>query len=137
NAKGKEGDPGDKHYRCCHGNHHILTITKKMNGTHTAGLVNHLERHVPHMYSLFKALKERGTSRPASEDEIRLAKGERQLSPEEMKDFSKGLGGFNPLEMAFARQGEKLASPWDQSEFERQLAEWVVVNDQPFTVVES
>ncbi|KAH8103785.1 hypothetical protein DFH11DRAFT_1520239, partial [Phellopilus nigrolimitatus] len=108
NSKGKEGDPGDKHYRCCHGNHHILTITKKMNGSHT-GLINHLERNVPLMHSLFKALKERGASRPATEDEIRLAKGERQLSLEEMKSLGKELDRFNPLQMAFARQGEKLA----------------------------
>ena len=30
NASGQPGDPGDKHYRCCHGNHKILTVTKLM-----------------------------------------------------------------------------------------------------------
>jgi hypothetical protein len=30
NASGQLGDPGDKHYRCCHGNHKILTVTKLM-----------------------------------------------------------------------------------------------------------
>jgi hypothetical protein len=30
NASGQPGDAGDKHYRCCHGNHKILTVTKLM-----------------------------------------------------------------------------------------------------------
>ena len=30
NASGSAGDPGDKHYRCCHGNQKILTVTKAM-----------------------------------------------------------------------------------------------------------
>ena len=32
NASGQPepGKPGDKHYRCCHGNHKILTVTKLM-----------------------------------------------------------------------------------------------------------
>jgi hypothetical protein len=30
NASGQPGGPGDKHYRCCHGNHKILTVTKLM-----------------------------------------------------------------------------------------------------------
>jgi hypothetical protein len=30
NASGQPGDPGDKHYRCFHGNHKILTVTKLM-----------------------------------------------------------------------------------------------------------
>jgi hypothetical protein len=30
NGGGQIGDPGDKHYRCCHGNRKILTVTKLM-----------------------------------------------------------------------------------------------------------
>jgi hypothetical protein len=30
NSSGQPGDPGDKHYRCCHGNRKILTVTKLM-----------------------------------------------------------------------------------------------------------
>jgi hypothetical protein len=30
NASGQPGDHGDKHYRCCHGNQKILTVTKLM-----------------------------------------------------------------------------------------------------------
>ncbi|KAM6491786.1 hypothetical protein JOM56_012826 [Amanita muscaria] len=30
NASGQPGDPGDKHYHCCHGNHKVLTVTKPM-----------------------------------------------------------------------------------------------------------
>ena len=31
NKDGKAGEPGDKHYRCYHGNHKVLTISKAMN----------------------------------------------------------------------------------------------------------
>jgi hypothetical protein len=30
NTSGQTGDPGDKHYRCYHGNHKILMVTKLM-----------------------------------------------------------------------------------------------------------
>jgi hypothetical protein len=30
NASGQPGDPDDKHYRCCHRNHKILTVMKLM-----------------------------------------------------------------------------------------------------------
>ena len=30
NGSGQIGDPGDKHYRCCHGNRKILMVTKLM-----------------------------------------------------------------------------------------------------------
>ena len=31
NTGGSAGNPGDKHYRCYHGSHKIITITKGMN----------------------------------------------------------------------------------------------------------
>jgi len=34
NASAQPGDPGDKHYQCCHGNHKILMVTKSMNSHH-------------------------------------------------------------------------------------------------------
>ena len=30
NTKGKKGEEGDMHYKCLHGNHKVMTITKKM-----------------------------------------------------------------------------------------------------------
>ena len=30
NSSSQPGDPNDKHYHCCHGNHKILTVTKLM-----------------------------------------------------------------------------------------------------------
>ena len=30
NSNGEVGNPGDKHYKCLHGNMKILTVTKKM-----------------------------------------------------------------------------------------------------------
>jgi len=44
NASGQPGDPGDKHYRCCHGNRKVLTVTKAMksnlNGVYYLSLDN-------------------------------------------------------------------------------------------------
>jgi len=31
NKDGKAGEPGDKHYKCYHGNRKVLTISKAMN----------------------------------------------------------------------------------------------------------
>jgi hypothetical protein len=33
NHQGKVGNPGDKHYRCWHGNRKVLTITRAMRGS--------------------------------------------------------------------------------------------------------
>jgi hypothetical protein len=35
NQAGNVGEPGDKHYRCYHGNHKIITVTKASKASQT------------------------------------------------------------------------------------------------------
>ncbi|KAF8170047.1 hypothetical protein K438DRAFT_1773969 [Mycena galopus ATCC 62051] len=73
NENGSIGDPGDKHYKCHHGNRKIITITKGMRYNVTK-LVNHLKSTFPIMSRLFLALYTRKDERP-TQAEIDLAHG--------------------------------------------------------------
>ncbi|KIM78191.1 hypothetical protein PILCRDRAFT_11410 [Piloderma croceum F 1598] len=44
NADGHAGQPGDKHYKCYHGNHKILTVRRAMKSS-LNGLTGHLKTH--------------------------------------------------------------------------------------------
>ncbi|KAG1841278.1 hypothetical protein F4604DRAFT_1939544 [Suillus subluteus] len=79
NAAGQAGDPGDKHYKCYLGNRKVLTITRAMKSS-LNGLIGHLKTHFPPMYRLYLILKSRGT--PPTEDELKMAQGEKVLDPD-------------------------------------------------------
>ncbi|KAL0958668.1 hypothetical protein HGRIS_014000 [Hohenbuehelia grisea] len=49
NAGGQVGNPGDKHYKCFHGQRKVLTITKAMRSS-LNGVTLHLKTHFPAMY---------------------------------------------------------------------------------------
>ncbi|KAJ7137069.1 hypothetical protein C8R44DRAFT_869148 [Mycena epipterygia] len=53
NKEGSVGKPGDKHYRCRHGNGRIITITKAMRYS-VSGLTTHLKKDFPAMYRLYQ-----------------------------------------------------------------------------------
>ncbi|EJD06292.1 uncharacterized protein FOMMEDRAFT_27003 [Fomitiporia mediterranea MF3/22] len=126
NSKGLPGLPTDKHYKCYHGSHHILTITKKMKGA-TIGLETYLHTKVPDMYALFLALKRYSLTCLPTNEEIAIANGSNILTAQQLKELTD----------AFACQAKGKQGPWDQAKFEHTLAEWIVHNDEPFTVVES
>jgi hypothetical protein len=120
NASGQPGDPGDKHYRCCHGNNKILTVTKAMksnlNGLchfastqpslhrHLLGLIGHL-KHFPTMYRLYSILKDR--AEPPTADEIGFASGKKVLDPKSDSEYLKKLeAATENIQKAFAMQRE-------------------------------
>jgi hypothetical protein len=87
-ADGTAGSPGDKHYKCYHGNRKVLTITRAMksslNGMYSlqhgkdprsccAGLQTHLRSKFPIMYRLYEAMSHRQS--PPTQEEIDLASG--------------------------------------------------------------
>lgn len=171
NSSGARGEPGDKHFKCRHGAHKILTITKKMrsslNGKQTAchsldsctnifkGLIGHL-KNFPHMYELLDILNSRES--PPTADEIAVAEGRKVLDPKAAADWLLKLEkASNRLTDMFKRQLNQAAvsiiciyvirhhtysflsrqdKAWSQEEFERLLAEWMVVCDQPFEEVD-
>ncbi|KAJ7917265.1 hypothetical protein B0H13DRAFT_1608453 [Mycena leptocephala] len=73
NAEGTVGKPGDKHYKCRHGNRKVITITKGMR-YNVGKLTTHLKNDFPIMYRLFLALY---TCKdvPPTEAEVNLARG--------------------------------------------------------------
>jgi len=112
NAEGTVGQPGDKHYKCYHGNRKILTITRAMKSSLNGnipifalnfmlnlvidyvGLMGHLKMHFPAMYWLYLILKDWGS--PATEEEKAIATGQQVL------DLSKTAEYIGQLERASA-----------------------------------
>ncbi|KAF8485553.1 hypothetical protein F5888DRAFT_1911735, partial [Russula emetica] len=56
-SNGELRNPGDRHYKCLHGNGKVLTITKKMKYS-LNGLIGHLRSVSAPMYRLYVAMKE-------------------------------------------------------------------------------
>ncbi|KAF7289712.1 hypothetical protein MIND_01344300 [Mycena indigotica] len=137
NAKGQAGLDGDRHFRCLHGDHKVITITKKMKSS-TNGLVGYLKSHAPPMYRLQQILAERAREDPAvtgrsnepTTEEIEIAQGRRTFDEVSEESYLARLRQGQPtLSETISRQK---ARAWDQREFERLLAEWVAECDQPF-----
>lgn len=136
NEEGKPGEPGDKHYRCYHGKHKILTVTKKMKATQI-GLQNHLKNHFPAMNRLYETLKARPDDKPPTLEELQIAAGKIPLDSPTVIDYMKNLEAkAGPLVDAFKRATAGSETQWDQTEFENFLTKWMVVCDQPFEEVE-
>ncbi|KIJ52915.1 hypothetical protein M422DRAFT_43145 [Sphaerobolus stellatus SS14] len=89
NTEGCPGEHGDKHYRCYHGKHKILTITRKMKGSQN-GLIGHLRTHFPAMNRLYEELKSRKDS-PPMVLELQMAAGQIPLDSPEAVAYIKGL----------------------------------------------
>jgi hypothetical protein len=102
NAEGLPGKPGDKHYKCYHGNRKVRTITRAMrsslSGTFSisvlsaylylkleSGLIGHLKTHCPAMYRLFLLLK--GRKEPPTDEEKAIAAGEMVLDPTKATEY--------------------------------------------------
>jgi hypothetical protein len=125
NSQGQVGNFGDKHYKCHHGNHKVITVTRAMkhslNGKRLlllftdivshkpiVGLVGHLKTHFPAMYRLYIILKDR--TDPPTDDELAIASAEKVLDTESANAY---LGrveatSANLLSM-FAKQSQENA----------------------------
>ncbi|KAH9019930.1 hypothetical protein EDB83DRAFT_2212226, partial [Lactarius deliciosus] len=129
---GSPGRPGDKHFRCHHGNKKVLTITKAMNHN-LNGLVGHLRTHFKSLFNLYMVLKDRET--PPTEDEKAFASGDKEFTGQDQAEYVKALEmRASTIASAFFRQQQ--AAPFDSSKFERLLTEWIVACDQPLDEVE-
>jgi hypothetical protein len=97
NSQGQAGNPGDKHYKCYHGNRKVITVTRAMkyslNGKQPlllftdvvsqksiVGLVGHLKTHFPAQYRLYLILKDR--TDPPTDEDLAIASGEKVLDAE-------------------------------------------------------
>jgi len=107
NTGGRAGQPDDKHYKCYHGNHKILTITQAMksslNGNllcfsmsfkmkltlNCVGLIGHLKNHFPPMYHLYLILKDR--SEPPTEEEKAITSIKQMLDPSKATKYLEQL----------------------------------------------
>lgn len=102
------------------------------------------------MHTFYQYLKGKGPDYQPTEEEKLIAKGEKELSTEHLRQVSQVSG---TLEAAFARQTEiKVVqsnysltfsityiyhqTPWDQALFERKITEWVAADDIPFAEIE-
>ncbi|SJL18443.1 uncharacterized protein ARMOST_22032 [Armillaria ostoyae] len=135
-AKGNtfQGAPGDKHYRCHHGQCKIITILGTSRSNLTT-LVNHLKHHFPAMHRLYMILHDRKD--PPTEEEIEIANGTRKLDATSAASYLKKLElASENIIQAFQRQTVQAAGEWDQEKFKRLLLEWIVACDQPFEEVE-
>ncbi|KAL0945053.1 hypothetical protein HGRIS_012008 [Hohenbuehelia grisea] len=99
---------------------------------HGIGLAGHLKNHFPVMYRLYEALKDR--EEPPTPEEHDIACGKVSMDSPRLEKYVCGLeASSNSIKKAFMRQSE---AAWDQAEFEKILAEWMVACDQPFEEVE-
>ncbi len=126
-AKGNKipGEPGDKHYRCLHGSHKVITIlgTSRSNLTSaqsplcfdclladelSTALVNHLKLHFPAMHCLYTILH--GHTQPPTDEEIEIASGKRKLDMKATTDYLKKLEiASKNIVQAFQRQATQAA----------------------------
>ncbi|TFK58319.1 hypothetical protein BDN72DRAFT_751186, partial [Pluteus cervinus] len=129
---GTAGLPSSKHFKCYHGNRRVMTITPAMR-SNLNGLIGNLKSASPAMYRFFELLKERGSSQPPTEEEIKIASGKSPIPAGFLETVEKE---FVDIRAAFAKQAEKGLDEWDQKHFENLLVKWMVTCDQPFEEVE-
>ncbi|KAF5317589.1 hypothetical protein D9758_018466 [Tetrapyrgos nigripes] len=110
NAKGLVGEKGDRHFQCLHGSQHILTITKKMNGS---------------------------LNGPITQQEIDIAAGRASLDATFQAALDDEIEKRQEtIKESFSRQQAAAQEPWDQAKFKDLLVKWIVACNQPFTEVE-
>ncbi|KAJ6607260.1 hypothetical protein B0H10DRAFT_1741317, partial [Mycena sp. CBHHK59/15] len=133
-ADGTAGSPGDKHFKCYHGNRNVLTITRAMKYS-LNGLQSHLRSKFPIMYHLYEAMSRRST--PPTQEEIDLARGAAVMDATAASEY---LGRVEVatanIVKLFEAQSQASTGEWDQAKFESLLMEWIVSTDQPFDTVE-
>ncbi|KAK7001098.1 hypothetical protein R3P38DRAFT_2796132 [Favolaschia claudopus] len=135
NSEGFTGNPGDKHYKCRHGNGRIITVTKKMR-YNISGLTTHLRKDFPVMYRLYQALYTR-RDEPPTQQEIDLARGKIPVDSEAAKLY---LGRIETatanIIQSLENQAKKARGDFSQEVFNTLLAQYIVACDHPFDTVE-
>ena len=127
NAQGQVGNIGDKHYKCFHGNHKVITVTRaikySLNGKRSlllcanivtqassilVGLVGHLKTHFPAMYRLYLVLKDR--TNPPTDEDLAIASRKKILDAETANSYLGQVeaASANLLSM-FAKQSQEHA----------------------------
>ncbi|KAJ7429252.1 hypothetical protein B0H11DRAFT_2266386 [Mycena galericulata] len=132
NSVGYAGAPGDKHYKCFHGNRQIITVSKASRSNLTK-LIRHLKNNFPIMHRLYLALYTRG--QPPTEEEVKLAQGAIPVDGTAAKEYlGKVETTTSNIIKGLEQQAKKVHGDFDQATFDRLLAEWIVACDQPFEV---
>ncbi|EEB93730.1 hypothetical protein MPER_07576, partial [Moniliophthora perniciosa FA553] len=99
------------------------------------GLIGHLSSKFPAMFKFYKYLQDRGTE--LSEEELKIARGEKQLDPEAMAKFLGKLDAdVNTILKAFKRQTLKNENDFDYNVFKDLLCNYLIAQDHPFDTVE-
>ncbi|THV02013.1 hypothetical protein K435DRAFT_654185, partial [Dendrothele bispora CBS 962.96] len=99
------------------------------------GLTYHLKSHFPAIFRLYEILHQR--SEPPTSKEIEIASGKKALDPKSVHAYlSKLERASKDIQKALENQAAKAVGPWDQSQFEGLLVEWIVACNQPFEEVE-
>ncbi|KAI9569898.1 hypothetical protein HD554DRAFT_2170888 [Boletus coccyginus] len=79
NSHREVGNPGDRHYKCHHGTHKVITVTHAMKHN-VNGLVGHLKGNFQAMYRLYIILKDR--TKPSTPDDLAIASTTKVLDVE-------------------------------------------------------
>ncbi|KAJ7491621.1 hypothetical protein B0H11DRAFT_2399054 [Mycena galericulata] len=120
-ADGTSGSPGDKHFKCYHGNRKVLTITRAMKSS-LNGLQTHLRTKFPIMNRLYDAISHRQT--PPTQEEIDLARGATVMdAAAAAKYLGKVKAVTANIVKLFEAQSRASTGEWDQAKFEALLTD--------------
>ncbi|KAJ7798358.1 hypothetical protein B0H14DRAFT_3492582 [Mycena olivaceomarginata] len=131
---GEKSEPGDKFYRCRHGeSKKPLRMTVAMRGSLT-GLTGHLKARAPGMYRFWEILKYR--TAPPTVEEVEIAEGQEIFVDSDwFKEFLQGYasvdGRQQTLHDSFGRAVEKALGPWDQAHLNACLLSGWLVTSHP------
>lgn len=120
---GQIGNDGDQHYKCLHGSHKVMTITKKMKSCLSGasfiiifelirtklamiltGLIGNLRSASTPMHRLYLTMKDRSPDQ-ITKEEILLASGQKVLAPGAMTEFISQVESANGgIRRAFEKQ---------------------------------
>ncbi|KAJ6609422.1 hypothetical protein B0H10DRAFT_1694829, partial [Mycena sp. CBHHK59/15] len=135
NNEGSVGKPGDKHYKCRHGNGKTITVTKAMR-YNVSVLTTHLKKDFPVMYRLYQALYTRRDESP-TQQEIELARGDVPVDAEAAKTYlGKVESATANIIKSLENQVKKSRGDFSQEVFTTLLTEYLVACDQPFDTVD-
>ncbi|KAG6823497.1 hypothetical protein H0H92_010023, partial [Tricholoma furcatifolium] len=136
-ADGRRGNPGDRHYKCYHGSHKVITLKASMK-SNLSGLIKTLKEASSSMHTFFLLLKDRCTDEPITQEEIGIASGQVPIDARKSAEVLARLKERSEnIEKAFQRQREAAVAPWDQSHFESLLIKWIIATDKAFEEVEN
>ncbi|KAJ6621571.1 hypothetical protein B0H10DRAFT_2187885 [Mycena sp. CBHHK59/15] len=84
NSVGYSGAPGDKHYKCYHGNRQIIMILRASR-SNLSKLIRHLKNNFPIVHRLYCALHTQ--AQPPTEEQLKLAQGAIPVDGDAAKEY--------------------------------------------------